>query len=158
MFGGAFALFTEDVCLSRRKSHNASYVCAGLTPQMYDTLTPRWAIFLMGMVAGVLGIVPFIAYWKGPEIRARSPFSRILMAEEKARVAAADKEKAEQEMSSLSDQEAGLAATPSRSDKGRQAGSRGNEVDGVVPGKEWDEQIRETGEAQIGFERGSSRQ
>jgi hypothetical protein len=59
---------------------------------MYISLTPRWAIFLMGMVAGILGIVPFIAYWKGPEIRARSKYSKILMEEERRRVADAERE------------------------------------------------------------------
>lgn len=64
---------------------------------MYTTLTPRWAIFLMGIVAGVLGIVPFIAFWKGPEIRARSKYSKILMEQERRRVEQDQREKAERE-------------------------------------------------------------
>lgn len=62
---------------------------------MYITLSPRWAIFLMGLVAGILGIVPFVAFWKGPEIRARSRYSKILMQEERRRVAEAEREEEE---------------------------------------------------------------
>lgn len=134
---------------------------------MYDTLTPRWAIFLMGMVAGVLGVVPFIAYWKGPEIRARSPFSRILMAEEKARVAAAEKEQAQRESGDTDgDVEMGSIGRvgSSVSDAGRGAGtgtgiegatSRDHQIGGIAeetaPG--WTEQVRRDGEAQMGFEK-----
>jgi hypothetical protein len=55
---------------------------------MYDNLTPRWAIFLMGCIALLLAIVPFAAFWRGPQIRARSRYSKRLMEEEKRRVAA----------------------------------------------------------------------
>jgi type II secretory pathway component PulM len=81
---------------------------------MYVSLTPRWAIFLMGMVAAVLGVVPFVAYWKGPEIRARSKYSKILMAEERARVAAANREEQE---------------------RAQEAGEEGYEVDSGAAGR-----------------------
>jgi hypothetical protein len=55
---------------------------------MYENLTPRWAIFLMGCIAAVLASVPFVAYWKGPQIRARSRYSKLLIEEERRRVAA----------------------------------------------------------------------
>ncbi|WVR06700.1 hypothetical protein IAU60_003732 [Kwoniella sp. DSM 27419] len=55
---------------------------------MFENLTPRWGIFLMGCIAIVLAPIPFIAYFKGPWIRARSPYSKILMAEEKKRLEA----------------------------------------------------------------------
>lgn len=58
----------------------------GLIMQMFDTLTPRWSLFMMGCIALVLAPVPYIAFFKGPWIRERSPYSRILMAEEKKRV------------------------------------------------------------------------
>ncbi|RSH92160.1 hypothetical protein EHS25_008575 [Saitozyma podzolica] len=67
MIGGSFSFFTID---------------------MYDNLTPRWAIFLMGCIALLLAIVPFAAFWRGPQIRARSRYSKLLMEEEKRRVAA----------------------------------------------------------------------
>lgn len=56
------------------------------TNQMFDTLTPRWSLFMMGCIALVLAPVPYIAFFKGPWIRERSPYSKILMAEEKKRV------------------------------------------------------------------------
>lgn len=53
---------------------------------MFDTLTPRWSLFMMGCIALLLAPVPYIAYFKGPWIRSRSPYSKLLMAEEKKRV------------------------------------------------------------------------
>ena len=41
---------------------------------------------MMGCIALLLAPVPYIAYFKGPWIRSRSPYSKILMAEEKKRV------------------------------------------------------------------------
>lgn len=55
---------------------------------MFTTLTPRWSLFLMGCMALLLAPIPFVAYFKGPYIRERSPFSKILMAEEARRVQA----------------------------------------------------------------------
>ncbi|WVQ83221.1 hypothetical protein IAT38_005360 [Cryptococcus sp. DSM 104549] len=66
MFGGAFAFFTV---------------------KMYRALTPRWTIFIWGCVALVLAAVPFVAYYRGPMIRAHSPYSKILMREEQERIA-----------------------------------------------------------------------
>ncbi|KAK8847392.1 hypothetical protein IAR55_005250 [Kwoniella newhampshirensis] len=66
MFGGAFSFFTL---------------------QMYKALTPRWTIFTWGCVALVLSAVPFGAYYRGPQIRAISKYSKILMKEEKERIA-----------------------------------------------------------------------
>jgi hypothetical protein len=53
---------------------------------MFDNLTPRWSLFMMGCIALLLAPVPYIAFFKGPWIRERSPYSKILMAEEKKRV------------------------------------------------------------------------
>lgn len=54
---------------------------------MFDTLTPRWGLFLVGCIAILLAPIPFVAYFKGPWIREHSPYSKKLMAEERARVA-----------------------------------------------------------------------
>jgi hypothetical protein len=54
--------------------------------QMFSTLTPRWSLFMMGCIALLLAPIPYIAFFKGPWIRERSPYSKILMAEEKKRV------------------------------------------------------------------------
>ncbi|WVQ98033.1 hypothetical protein IAU59_005155 [Kwoniella sp. CBS 9459] len=64
--GGAFSYFTLD---------------------MYDALTPRWTTFTWGCVALLLSAVPFVAYRYGPQIRARSKYSKILMQEEQERIA-----------------------------------------------------------------------
>ncbi|RXK37531.1 hypothetical protein M231_05252 [Tremella mesenterica] len=56
------------------------------TTQIYEKLTPKWAIFLFGSIAAVLAIVPFVAFFYGPIIRARSPYSKLLMAEERERM------------------------------------------------------------------------
>ncbi|WVW78489.1 hypothetical protein I302_100444 [Kwoniella bestiolae CBS 10118] len=64
-FGGAFTFFTL---------------------QMYDALTPKWTTFTWGCVALLLSAVPFVAFYFGPKIRARSKYSKILMKEEQERI------------------------------------------------------------------------
>ncbi|WWC59282.1 uncharacterized protein I303_101833 [Kwoniella dejecticola CBS 10117] len=53
---------------------------------MYDALTPRWTCVTWGCVALLLSSVPFIAFKYGPQIRARSKFSKLLMKEEQERI------------------------------------------------------------------------
>ncbi len=53
---------------------------------MYEDLTPRWAIFIFGCFAALLALVPFVAFFKGPAIRARSKYSKELMREERERI------------------------------------------------------------------------
>lgn len=53
------------------------------TDAMFRNMTVRWAIIMMGGIAAVLALVPFIAFFYGPQIRARSPYSRALMQQEK---------------------------------------------------------------------------
>jgi type II secretory pathway component PulM len=62
MMGGAFSFFTTA---------------------MFDGMTVRWALVLMGGVAALLALVPFVAFFYGPQIRARSKYSRELMAQER---------------------------------------------------------------------------
>ncbi|AFR97650.2 drug transporter [Cryptococcus neoformans C23] len=64
-FGGAFSMFTV---------------------KMYTAITPRWTIFTWGVVALILAMVPFIAFYKGTVIRAHSKYSKILMREERERI------------------------------------------------------------------------
>lgn len=45
----------------------------------------------MGCIAMLLAAVPFIAFFYGPEIRKRSPYSRRLMEEEQRRIAGGQK-------------------------------------------------------------------
>lgn len=73
MMGGAFSFFTTA---------------------MFDRLTVRWGLVMMGGFASVLALVPFIAFFYGPVIRAHSPYSKQLMAMERERV---QNEKAERE-------------------------------------------------------------
>lgn len=91
---------------------------------MYDNLTPRWAIFLMGCIALLLAIVPFAAFWKGPQIRARSRYSKLLMEEEKRRVAAVQvggEEAGGEDVEIMSEhehEEGGRGQRPDRGDRG----------------------------------------
>jgi hypothetical protein len=43
---------------------------------MYDRLTYKWASTLFGCLAAALGVIPFILFLWGPQIRARSRFAR----------------------------------------------------------------------------------
>ncbi|KAJ9108018.1 hypothetical protein QFC20_003587 [Naganishia adeliensis] len=52
------------------------------TRQLYNNLTPRWGSFLFACLATLLAIVPFIAFFYGPEIRKRSKFAKALAVEE----------------------------------------------------------------------------
>ncbi|WRT66787.1 uncharacterized protein IL334_003750 [Kwoniella shivajii] len=61
---------------------------AMFTTKLFDTLTPRWGLLMIGCIALVLAPIPFIALLKGPWIRERSPYSKILMAEERERIEA----------------------------------------------------------------------
>jgi hypothetical protein len=50
---------------------------------MFEGMTVRWALVMMGGIASVLALVPFGAYFYGPQIRARSKISRLLMQQER---------------------------------------------------------------------------
>lgn len=45
------------------------------TTQMYASLTYHWANTLFGLLALVMSPVPFLLFWKGPALRARSKFA-----------------------------------------------------------------------------------
>ncbi|KIJ55485.1 hypothetical protein M422DRAFT_24059 [Sphaerobolus stellatus SS14] len=63
------------------------------TTDMYNRLTFRWASTLFGCLAAVLSVVPFILFWYGPQIRARSHFARKLEKQEKELQARINSEK-----------------------------------------------------------------
>jgi hypothetical protein len=48
----------------------------------YKSLGINWASTLFGCLASVLAAVPVFAFWFGPRIRARSKFSKKLLADE----------------------------------------------------------------------------
>lgn len=50
---------------------------------MFEGMTVRWALVLFACVGAVLALVPFVAFFYGPQIRARSKISRLLMHEER---------------------------------------------------------------------------
>jgi hypothetical protein len=52
------------------------------TRQLYHNLTPKWGTTLFGCLATLLAIIPFIAFFYGPQIRKRSKFAKALAAEE----------------------------------------------------------------------------
>jgi len=82
MMGGAFSFFTTA---------------------MFDTMTVRWAQVMMGAFAAVLALVPFVAFIYGPQIRARSKYSRLLMAQEREAI---EKEREEREKQGMDTAEA----------------------------------------------------
>ncbi|ORX34977.1 major facilitator superfamily domain-containing protein [Kockovaella imperatae] len=100
---GAFAIYqTGFLYLSQCYGTNASSAIAGMsflriivgssfamfTNKLFESMTPRWGLFLMGCIGLLLAPIPFVAYYYGPWIRERSPYSKILIAEEKQRVEA----------------------------------------------------------------------
>lgn len=50
---------------------------------MFKNMSVRWALVMMGCIAALLALVPFIAYFYGPLIRERSKYSRELMRAER---------------------------------------------------------------------------
>lgn len=88
LFGGSFAFFTTA---------------------MFDGITARWGLVLMGGVAAILALVPFAAFFYGPQIRAHSRYSRQLMAEEHSRLEAERAKRAAigMDMSDVQDLEGG---------------------------------------------------
>lgn len=50
---------------------------------MFRNMTVRWAMVMMGGIAAALALVPFVAYFFGPQIRERSKYSRMLMEQER---------------------------------------------------------------------------
>lgn len=98
---------------------------------MFDRLTPRWSLFMMGCIALLLAPVPYIAFFKGPWIRERSPYSKILMAEEKKRVeleaGLKDMEKNDVEIQRQVDNEAELGSQAMNDVEGGRRGSRDEE-------------------------------
>lgn len=55
------------------------------TRQLYTNLTPRWGTTLFGCLATILAVIPFIAFFYGPKIRAHSNFAKTLAEEERRR-------------------------------------------------------------------------
>lgn len=53
------------------------------TNSMFHSMTVRWALVMMGGIAAILALVPFAAYFYGPQIRERSKYSRQLMRAER---------------------------------------------------------------------------
>lgn len=49
---------------------------------MYENLTPNWASTLFGCVAALLAVVPYAAFFFGPQLRARSKYLKLLVEEE----------------------------------------------------------------------------
>jgi hypothetical protein len=50
---------------------------------MFKTMTVRLALVMMGGIATLLALVPFVAFFYGPWIRQKSKYSRLLMEQER---------------------------------------------------------------------------
>lgn len=55
------------------------------TKQLYTNLTPRWGTTLFGCLATILAVIPFIAFFYGPKIRAHSNFAKTLAEDQRKR-------------------------------------------------------------------------
>lgn len=42
---------------------------------MFETLNPRWASTLLGCIAALLSLIPFVLIKVGPTLRAKSKFA-----------------------------------------------------------------------------------
>jgi hypothetical protein len=73
------------------------------TTAMFDGMTVRWALVMMGAIATILALVPFVAFFYGPAIRARSKYSRMLMAQEREAI---EKERMDREKQGMDTTEA----------------------------------------------------
>lgn len=54
--------------------------------QMFNTLTVRYSLIMMGGIAMLLAPIPFVMFFKGPWIRDHSSYSKRLIAEEQKRL------------------------------------------------------------------------
>lgn len=52
------------------------------TNPMYEAMTVNWAATLFGCVAAVLAVTPFVGFFYGSKIRARSRYLKFLVQEE----------------------------------------------------------------------------
>ncbi len=53
-----------------------------LTTPLYENLGYQWASSLLGFIGLALGVVPFVLFFYGYEIRARSKYSRLIALQE----------------------------------------------------------------------------
>ncbi|GMK59838.1 hypothetical protein CspeluHIS016_0900550 [Cutaneotrichosporon spelunceum] len=75
-----YGMYASSAMASQSFLRNMVGGCVAFgTTSMFKGMTVRWALILMGGIAAVLALVPFAAYYYGPAIRARSPYSRALM-------------------------------------------------------------------------------
>lgn len=75
----AYLIFASSALAAQSFSRNVFGMSAPLfTTQMYQNLGYQWASSLVGFLAIVIGIVPFVLYAFGPQIRARSKFAEQL--------------------------------------------------------------------------------
>lgn len=67
---------------SSTPSHVIHSYVSPISRQLYDKVGFNWASTLIGLAAAVLAPIPFVLYFHGPKIRARSRFAKGLAATE----------------------------------------------------------------------------
>lgn len=79
-----YGVFASSAIAGQSSARNLIGGCiAFATNTMFERMTPRWAIVMMASFAAVLALVPFVAFFYGPQIRARSKYSQVLMQQER---------------------------------------------------------------------------
>ncbi|WOO83005.1 Efflux pump atB [Vanrija pseudolonga] len=79
-----YGVFASSAIAGQSSARNLIGGCiAFATNTMFERMTPRWAIVMMASFAAVLALVPFVAFFYGPQIRARSKYSKVLMQQER---------------------------------------------------------------------------
>ncbi|KAL1409161.1 hypothetical protein Q8F55_005990 [Vanrija albida] len=79
-----YGVYASSAIAGQSSARNLIGGCiAFATNSMFGAMTPRWAIVMMASFAAVLALVPFVAFFYGPRIRARSKYSKLLMQQER---------------------------------------------------------------------------
>ncbi|TXT10572.1 hypothetical protein VHUM_02077 [Vanrija humicola] len=79
-----YGIYASSAIAGQSSARNLIGGCiAFATNSMFERMTVRWAIVMMASFAAVLALVPFVAFFYGPQIRARSKYSKLLMQQER---------------------------------------------------------------------------
>lgn len=71
-----YGIYASSALAGQSLSRNvAGFAFPLFTPAMYAQLSVQWASFLAAMLALVLGLIPFVLFFYGPQIRQRSKFA-----------------------------------------------------------------------------------
>jgi MFS family permease len=80
----AYKVFAASAMAAAGTSRSIWGACLPFAAQpMYRRLGVAWACSLLGFLSLALAVIPFVFYWKGQQLRARSKFCQYLLQKEK---------------------------------------------------------------------------